>query len=37
MLMVLWAACELSPADVYDALAQREAQSGLDEKASRKS
>jgi phosphoribosyl-ATP pyrophosphohydrolase len=36
-LMVLWAACELSPADVYDALAQREAQSGLDEKASRKS
>jgi phosphoribosyl-ATP pyrophosphohydrolase len=36
-LMVLWAACELSPADVYDALASREAQSGLDEKASRKS
>ena len=36
-LMVLWAACELSPTDVYDALAQREAQSGLDEKASRKS
>jgi phosphoribosyl-ATP pyrophosphohydrolase len=35
-LMVLWAACELSPADVYDALAKREAQSGLDEKASRK-
>ncbi|HXJ02400.1 MAG TPA: phosphoribosyl-ATP diphosphatase [Micropepsaceae bacterium] len=36
-LMVLWAACELSPDDVYDVLARREAQSGLDEKASRKS
>ena len=36
-LMVLWAACELVPEDVYDALAKREAQSGLDEKASRKS
>jgi phosphoribosyl-ATP pyrophosphohydrolase len=36
-LMVLWAACELSPEDVYRALAQREAQSGIDEKASRKS
>ncbi len=34
-LMVLWAACELSPEDVYGALASREAQSGLDEKASR--
>ncbi|HEY4264542.1 MAG TPA: phosphoribosyl-ATP diphosphatase [Micropepsaceae bacterium] len=36
-LMVLWAACEISPDEVYDALAQREAQSGIDEKASRKS
>lgn len=36
-LMVLWTACELSPQDVYDALAKREGQSGLDEKASRKS
>jgi phosphoribosyl-ATP pyrophosphohydrolase len=36
-LMVLWAACELVPDDVYDALARREAQSGIDEKASRKS
>jgi phosphoribosyl-ATP pyrophosphohydrolase len=36
-LMVLWTACGLEPKDVYDALAKREAQSGLDEKASRKS
>ena len=36
-LTVLWAACDLSPQDVYEALAKREAQSGLDEKASRKS
>jgi phosphoribosyl-ATP pyrophosphohydrolase len=36
-LLVLWAACELSPQDVYDALVKREAQSGLDEKATRKS
>jgi len=36
-LLVLWAACELSPEDVYAALAAREGQSGLDEKAARKS
>jgi phosphoribosyl-ATP pyrophosphohydrolase len=36
-LMVLWAACDLAPGDVYDTLARREAQSGIDEKASRKS
>jgi phosphoribosyl-ATP pyrophosphohydrolase len=36
-LMVLWAARGLTPAEVYDVLAKREAQSGLDEKASRKS
>jgi len=36
-LMVLWTACELSPEEVYEVLAKREAQSGLDEKASRKS
>jgi len=35
-LLVLWAACDLAPGDVYDVLRQREAQSGLDEKASRK-
>ena len=35
-LLVLWAACELSPEDVYAALAAREGQSGLDEKAARK-
>ena len=35
-LLVLWAACDLAPEDVYDVLRQREAQSGLDEKASRK-
>jgi phosphoribosyl-ATP pyrophosphohydrolase len=36
-LLVLWAACELQPEDVYAALAAREGQSGLDEKAARKS
>jgi phosphoribosyl-ATP pyrophosphohydrolase len=36
-LMVLWAACELTPEEVYEVLRKREAQSGLDEKASRKS
>jgi phosphoribosyl-ATP pyrophosphohydrolase len=36
-LLVLWAVCELSPEDVYDVLAKREAQSGLDEKATRRS
>ena len=35
-LLVLWAACELQPEDVYAALAARETQSGLDEKAARK-
>jgi phosphoribosyl-ATP pyrophosphohydrolase len=35
-LLVLWAACELKPEDVYAALATRESQSGLDEKAARK-
>jgi phosphoribosyl-ATP pyrophosphohydrolase len=35
-LMVLWAACDLAPEDVYNVLQKREAQSGLDEKASRK-
>jgi len=34
-LMVLWAACDLKPDDVYRALAAREGQSGLAEKASR--
>lgn len=36
-LLVVWAACDLQPEDVYSALAAREAQSGLDEKAARKS
>jgi phosphoribosyl-ATP pyrophosphohydrolase len=36
-LLVLWAACDLTPEDVYAALAAREGQSGLDEKAARKS
>jgi phosphoribosyl-ATP pyrophosphohydrolase len=36
-LMVLWVACELSPEDVYAVLQAREALSGLDEKAARKS
>ena len=35
-LMVLWAACDLTPEEVYEVLRNREAQSGLDEKASRK-
>ena len=35
-LMVLWAACELSPEDVYAVLQAREVRSGLDEKAARK-
>ncbi len=34
-LLVLWAAAGITPADVYDVLKQREAQSGLTEKASR--
>jgi phosphoribosyl-ATP pyrophosphohydrolase len=35
-LLVLWAACEIEPEQVYSALAGREGVSGLDEKASRK-
>jgi phosphoribosyl-ATP pyrophosphohydrolase len=34
-LLVLWAACGLKPDDVYAALAAREGQSGLQEKATR--
>jgi phosphoribosyl-ATP pyrophosphohydrolase len=34
-LLVLWAACGLSPEDVYAALQAREGRSGLEEKASR--
>jgi phosphoribosyl-ATP pyrophosphohydrolase len=34
-LLVLWAACGVTPEDVYAALAAREGRSGLDEKASR--
>jgi phosphoribosyl-ATP pyrophosphohydrolase len=34
-LMVLWAACGVKPEDVYAALASREGQSGIAEKASR--
>jgi phosphoribosyl-ATP pyrophosphohydrolase len=36
-LMVLWAACDLQPADVYAELDARRAKSGLEEKASRTS
>ncbi|MBN9545208.1 MAG: phosphoribosyl-ATP diphosphatase [Alphaproteobacteria bacterium] len=36
-LMVLWAAAGITPEDVYAVLKAREAQSGLAEKASRKS
>ena len=36
-LLVLWLACDLQPEDVYAALAVREGQSGLAEKAARKS
>lgn len=35
-LLVLWAASGITPDDVYAVLKAREAQSGLDEKASRK-
>ena len=35
-LLVLWAACGITPGDVYAALAAREGQSGLEEKASRR-
>jgi phosphoribosyl-ATP pyrophosphohydrolase len=34
-LLVLWAAAGITPDEVYDALKQRESQSGLAEKASR--
>ena len=36
-LLVLWAAAGIKPEDIYAVLKQREAQSGLAEKASRKS
>lgn len=36
-LLVLWAACGIEPKDVYTALSAREGQSGIAEKASRKS
>jgi phosphoribosyl-ATP pyrophosphohydrolase len=35
-LLVLWAACDLAPGDIYAALAARKGVSGLDEKAARK-
>ena len=35
-LLVVWAACGVAPKDVYAALAAREKQSGLAEKAARK-
>ena len=35
-LLVLWTACDLTPEEVYAALALREARSGLEEKAARK-
>jgi len=35
-LLVVWAACGITPGDVYAALKAREGQSGLVEKASRK-
>ena len=35
-LLLLWAVCGLKPEDVYAALAAREGQSGLQEKAARK-
>src|SRR6201986_398194 len=35
-LLVLWAASGITPEDVYSVLKAREAQSGLEEKASRK-
>lgn len=36
-LLVLWAACDVAPSEVYDTLTGREARSGLEEKASRPS
>jgi phosphoribosyl-ATP pyrophosphohydrolase len=35
-LLVVWAACGVTPEDVYAALAAREGRSGLEEKAARK-
>jgi phosphoribosyl-ATP pyrophosphohydrolase len=35
-LLVLWTACDLTPEEVYAALAAREGRSGLEEKAARK-
>ena len=35
-LLVVWAACGVTPEDVYTALAAREGRSGLEEKAARK-
>jgi phosphoribosyl-ATP pyrophosphohydrolase len=35
-LLVVWAACGVTPKDVYAVLAAREGRSGLEEKASRK-
>ncbi len=35
-LLVLWAVCDISPEEVYAALAARQGKSGLEEKASRK-
>ena len=35
-LLVLWTACDLTPEEVYAALALREGRSGLEEKAARK-
>jgi phosphoribosyl-ATP pyrophosphohydrolase len=34
-LLVLWAACGVTPSDVYETLAEREGRSGIEEKASR--
>ena len=35
-LLVLWTACDVTPEEVYAALALREGRSGLEEKAARK-
>ena len=36
-LLVVWLACDIRPAEIYAELATRESQSGLQEKAARKS
>lgn len=36
-LLVLWLACDIRPAEIYAELGARESQSGLQEKAARKS